>query len=150
MRHEDLTKNVLLEIHYTCHHNHPLDEVDDFDQGTVIGKWTGEIDTWGKYTILPDDGRPPYYLFREEMTVVQRLDATEIEVRKTYLRYTHCTTAVRELKKIRDYLAPYAPATMKKLRSTIKSAEGAVRNADGHWRRAQRAQEKQEAKYART
>lgn len=148
MNHDELTKNVLLQIEYVCRANRPDDPP---DRGAFVGRWTGEIDTWGKYTIQPDDDqRPPYYLFREEITAAFRLDAAEKRTRKMYLRYRHCTRAVRDLKKIRDYLGPYAPATMKKLRSTIKSAEGAVRNADGHWRRAQWAEDEREAKDART
>jgi hypothetical protein len=42
----------------------------EVEQGTVHGYWNGEIDTWGKYTIVPTTGTPRLYLFRHEMTSV--------------------------------------------------------------------------------
>jgi len=56
---------IVYEISYAC--RPPCaDEV-----GTVVGVWTGEIDTWGKLTIIPASG-PTLYLFRDEIVSVER------------------------------------------------------------------------------
>lgn len=41
------------------------------DHGELEGFWTGEIDTWGKYTIRPCDGGPAHYLFFDEIVHVE-------------------------------------------------------------------------------
>lgn len=53
-----LTRGELAEITYQ--------ERDTDTCGTVEGYWTGDIDTWGKYTIQPFDGGPCLYLFSNE------------------------------------------------------------------------------------
>jgi hypothetical protein len=56
-------------------------------------------------------------------------------------RYTRAVTAVQDLKRIRDYItAPgiKMPGLAAKIRSAIKSAEGAANNA---WRFAQKTEE---------
>ena len=51
----------------------------DDDSQTILGTWTGEIDTWGKYTIRPLDRRAPvYYLFADEVTEVHPLNGAEL------------------------------------------------------------------------
>ena len=37
------------------------------ESGEVAGRFTGEIDTWGKYTFQPDGGKAPLYLFADEI-----------------------------------------------------------------------------------
>ena len=37
------------------------------ESGEVTGRFTGEIDTWGKYTFQPDGGKAPLYLFADEI-----------------------------------------------------------------------------------
>jgi len=36
------------------------------EEGSCTGEWTGEVDTWGKYTFQPDWGAP-LYLFADEV-----------------------------------------------------------------------------------
>lgn len=45
------------------------------DQGVIEGYWTGEVDTWGKFTIMPTDGGDPFYLFADE---IFRVDALQV------------------------------------------------------------------------
>ena len=40
------------------------------EEDVIDGFWTGEIDTWGKYTIRPLDG-PTLYLFADEFVSVE-------------------------------------------------------------------------------
>src|ERR1700735_3086075 len=37
------------------------------ESGELAGRFTGEIDTWGKYTFQPDGGKAPLYLFADEI-----------------------------------------------------------------------------------
>jgi hypothetical protein len=37
------------------------------ESGEVSGRFTGEIDTWGKHTFQPDGGKAPLYLFDDEI-----------------------------------------------------------------------------------
>ena len=37
------------------------------ESGEIRAYWTGEIDTWGKYTIVPVDGSERLYLFQDEI-----------------------------------------------------------------------------------
>jgi hypothetical protein len=37
------------------------------ESGEVTGRFTGEIDTWGKYTFQPEGGKAPLYLFADEI-----------------------------------------------------------------------------------
>lgn len=43
------------------------------ERGKVKGTWTGEIDCWGKRTIARPNGRPPLYLFPDEIRSVQTI-----------------------------------------------------------------------------
>ena len=58
-----LKRNVVSVITYDC--------PDCGDGGTIEGFWTGEIDTWGKYTIQPIDGSATLYLFARELVSVE-------------------------------------------------------------------------------
>lgn len=48
---------------------------------TIIGTWTGEIDTWGKHTVERLDALAPgpYYLFPREILAVVKLSKAEID-----------------------------------------------------------------------
>ena len=45
----------------------------EVEEGTVEGYWTGEVDTWGKLTIVPVNGTPALYLFRDEIVAVEEV-----------------------------------------------------------------------------
>lgn len=47
------------------------------EEGTIRAYWTGEIDTWGKYTFRPVDGSPTLYLFLEEIVKAESLQPLE-------------------------------------------------------------------------
>lgn len=64
---QSLTAGVVYDIAYRCTTPGP-----DIEEGTVRGYWTGEIDTWGKHTVIPVDGSAPRYLFRREFVDVRR------------------------------------------------------------------------------
>jgi hypothetical protein len=64
-----LQRNQTYEISYRCTTPGP-----GVEQGTVIGQWNGDIDTWGKFTIIPLDGSTPLYLFAKEFTGLEPLD----------------------------------------------------------------------------
>jgi hypothetical protein len=65
-RTQPLQRNVVVNLEYRCRPNAP-----DYDpeHGWLEGYWTGEIDTWGKLTILVvNDGSAfPVYLFPDEI-----------------------------------------------------------------------------------
>lgn len=62
-----LTAGVVYDIDYRCTTPGP-----DVEEGSFRGYWTGEIDTWGKYTINAIKGAP-YYLFANELVSVSRV-----------------------------------------------------------------------------
>lgn len=43
----------------------------DVEEGELRAYWTGEIDTWGKYTFMGVDGAPTHYLFPREIVDIQ-------------------------------------------------------------------------------
>lgn len=57
-----ITPNTVYDITYRCTTPGP-----DVEEGEIRAYWTGEIDTWGKYTIQPIDGSAPLYLFAREI-----------------------------------------------------------------------------------
>jgi hypothetical protein len=63
-----------ITLHYRCR---------DFgygvEEGEVTGFWTGEVDTWGKRTFQPDNGKP-LYLFADE--VVEETDAPPLPTKR--------------------------------------------------------------------
>ena len=62
-----LLKNRVYDVSFECR---ILDPRDGAETGEFRGYWTGEIDTWGKYTfIVISDHINPIYLFRDEFTV---------------------------------------------------------------------------------
>lgn len=48
------------------------------DSGVIDGYWTGEIDGWGKYTIIVLDSPDPIYLFDDEIVDVWEPDSTPV------------------------------------------------------------------------
>lgn len=74
-----LQKNVVCLIYYRCR-----DIGYGVESGSLLGYWTGEIDTWGKYTVrragewMPDDDSAfengsghTFYLFPDEVIEVE-------------------------------------------------------------------------------
>ena len=62
-----LKKNLVLVITYQCR-----DIGYGIEEGTLVGFWTGEVDSWGKLTILPlEDPDLPLYLFLDEILSVE-------------------------------------------------------------------------------
>jgi hypothetical protein len=59
-------KNLILEksvtIEYQCR-----DIGYGVESGQLAGRFTGEIDTWEKYTFQPEGGKTPLYLFADEI-----------------------------------------------------------------------------------
>lgn len=53
------------EISYACR-----DIGYGVESGILDAFWSGEIDYWGKYTIVPIDGSDPLYLFADEITSI--------------------------------------------------------------------------------
>jgi hypothetical protein len=64
----DLTKDTPYTIRYRTR---DLGHIDAPEEGTMHAVWTGEIDTWGKYTFRPTDGGTPRRLLRDEFTVLE-------------------------------------------------------------------------------
>jgi len=44
------------------------------ESGSIVGYWNGEIDCWGKYTIVSTDGAPMVYLFEDEFVDVEPIN----------------------------------------------------------------------------
>lgn len=65
---QSLTAGVVYDIAYCTrdlgYGNH--------DEGEQRCYWTGEIDTWGKHTLIPVGPGVPLYLFRDEIVDVRR------------------------------------------------------------------------------
>ena len=59
---------VVYEIDFAC--STPGPEV---ETGTVTGFWNGDIDPWGKLTIIPIKNEKPVYLFPREVVVLKRV-----------------------------------------------------------------------------
>ena len=69
MARDSITAGVVYDIDYVCRPMHPAD---DREEGTIRAYWTGEIDTWGKHTLIPVNGSDPLYLFRDEIVNTER------------------------------------------------------------------------------
>lgn len=65
----NLHKNVVCRISYQC--RDLSGRGDDVDQGTLLGYWTGDIDSWGKYSIRRVSSRQTFYLFQDEIIAVE-------------------------------------------------------------------------------
>lgn len=65
-----LESNHVVDITYETR---TLDLSGYAEQDTVRGYWTGEIDTWGKFTIMPLCAHRPLYLFPDEIVEVEDL-----------------------------------------------------------------------------
>lgn len=68
---------------------------------TIIGTWTGEIDSWGKYTIqlLDAEAGGPYYLFPDEVLAVEPCSEAEIQAEVETIceeRLRHALRLLRE------------------------------------------------------
>ena len=67
---------------------------------TIIGTWTGEIDTWGKHTIalLDAEAGGPYYLFADEVLAVEVCSEAEVQAERDAIlesRYDAGLTALQ-------------------------------------------------------
>ncbi len=50
---------------------------DDVESGIMDGRFTGEVDTWGKYTFQPmQESQPALYLFLDEIKECESLEET--------------------------------------------------------------------------
>ena len=49
------------------------------ESGEVAGRFTGEIDAWGKYTFQPDGGKAPLYLFADEILSCAANDSDPVQ-----------------------------------------------------------------------
>jgi hypothetical protein len=67
LRPPTLERNRVCDITYACR-----DIGYGVEGDTVRAYWTGEVDTWGKYTIVPVEHRDgmPLYLFLDEIKEV--------------------------------------------------------------------------------
>ena len=63
-----LESNHVFDIRYACR-----DLGYGPETGRIRGYWTGEIDTWGKFTIMPVTSHRPLYLFADEIVEVEAL-----------------------------------------------------------------------------
>ena len=64
-----LESNHVVDITYTTRTWFDYEAEHD----TIRGYWTGEIDTWGKFTIMPVSSHRPLYLFADEIVEVEAL-----------------------------------------------------------------------------
>lgn len=61
--------NTVYTISYQCR---PIGRPgDSIEEGIIDAFWTGEIDAWGKYTIVPINGQRPLYFFPDEIANVE-------------------------------------------------------------------------------
>ena len=60
-----LQKNVVCRIAFQCR-----DIGYGVERGGILGYWTGDVDTWGKFTIQSVESRKAVYLFKDEITDV--------------------------------------------------------------------------------
>ena len=58
--------NTVYTISYQCR-----DIGYGIEEGIIDAFWTGEIDTWGKRTIVPINGQRPLYLFMDEIVGIE-------------------------------------------------------------------------------
>jgi hypothetical protein len=62
-----IVANVEYDIVFHCTTPGP-----ETESGYVTGHWNGDIDTWGKLTIIPANDRiDPYYLFAREIVSLE-------------------------------------------------------------------------------
>lgn len=66
-----MARNVVYDIHYEC--RPPCDP----EPGVVRGFWTGQVDTWGKRTIVQVPAGKPYYLFPDEIVDLERVGESD-------------------------------------------------------------------------
>ena len=66
-----LKRGQVYDIPYSCR---PYgSDPEDREEGIVRAYWTGEVDTWGKYTLIPTDGSPTLYLFADEIIELESI-----------------------------------------------------------------------------
>ena len=63
-----MESGVVYEIVFAC--STPGPEV---EEGAFTGFWNGEIDPWGKLTIIPIKNGKPIYLFPHEVVSINRV-----------------------------------------------------------------------------
>jgi hypothetical protein len=73
---EIIEAGVVYEIDFACSTPGPEVEV-----GAVTGFWNGEIDPWGKLTIIPIKNEKPVYLFPCEVIVLKLVAQSASKVR---------------------------------------------------------------------
>jgi hypothetical protein len=67
-----LEQNVTIE--YQCR-----DIGHGVESGEATGRFTSEVDTWGKYTFQPDGGKAPLYLFADEILSCAANDSVPLQ-----------------------------------------------------------------------
>ena len=63
---------------------------------TIIGTFTGEIDTWGKHTVQllnAEAGSGAYYLFADEVLAVEVCSAAEVQAEIEGIHQARCEGA---------------------------------------------------------
>jgi len=79
--HDGIEQGRVYDIQAECDTSGP--EVEHVE---IRAYWTGEVDTWGKATFQPVDGRPAYYLFPREITSVEPVSECS-PISDDYLRH---------------------------------------------------------------
>lgn len=66
----ELVKNQVVELAYRTR-----DLGYGVEEDIITAYWNGDIDAWGKYTIVPTNAAPVLYLFRDEIESVETAPA---------------------------------------------------------------------------
>ena len=98
---------------------------------TIIGTWTGEIDTWGKHTVqvLDAEAEGPYYLFADEVLAVEVCSAVEVEAEKAGIRLQRLERALGLLRAAEVLLEGAEAGQSFPIASAIASAGQSVQQA---------------------
>lgn len=62
-----MERGRVYDIGYRAMIPHPF----SYEDGTVRAYWNGEVDTWGKLTLIPVDDSEPLFLFRHEVISIE-------------------------------------------------------------------------------
>jgi hypothetical protein len=66
-----IQRGRVYDIAYSCRPYGP--DPEDREEGIVRAYWSGDVDTWGKYTFVPTDGSDTLYLFADELVELDPL-----------------------------------------------------------------------------
>jgi hypothetical protein len=93
-----LVKDQLSEISYSCR---TVGAAEDAETGIIVGRWTGEVDTWGKFTIKVEDRDEHLYLFDDELVDVEPYDEADQHqdrMRLVSVKAVERTTAIKQMR----------------------------------------------------